>query len=264
LTGTESRGDAGVKRVTEAEAEQVTELFTLAFADDPTWSWAFPDPDKRMEHQRAWWGLYVHSAVPYGWVWMTDDGGAASVWIPAGESELSDEDEARVDPLLRELVGTRADDVLTLLDRFNSNRPRQRPHYYLSLLGTHPDHRGRGKGMGLLVANLAQIDELKMPAYLESSNRANDHRYQRLGFVHVGEFTAPGGEPKRRLHVACSAVTRDQSGTAVVGHESVASREKRRSTETPARRNGGERRPPPRRSPPTPSREPRSRFAAAA
>ncbi len=59
---------AGIKLVTEAEAEQVTELFTLAFSDDPTWSWAFSDPDKRMEHQRAWWGLYVHSAVPYGWV----------------------------------------------------------------------------------------------------------------------------------------------------------------------------------------------------
>jgi hypothetical protein len=34
-----------------------------------------------------------------------------------------------------------------------------------------------------------------VPAYLESSNRANDHRYERLGFVNVGEFAAPGGQP---------------------------------------------------------------------
>ena len=49
--------------------------------------------------------------------------------------------------------------------------------------------------MGLLAANLARIDELGMPCYLESSNRANDHRYERLGFVRVGEFAAPDGGP---------------------------------------------------------------------
>jgi len=39
--------------VTEADAEQVVELFSLAFFDDPAWSWAFPDPDARMEQYRA-------------------------------------------------------------------------------------------------------------------------------------------------------------------------------------------------------------------
>jgi GNAT superfamily N-acetyltransferase len=184
-----------VRRATEADAEQVTELFALAFYDDPTWSWAFPDADRRLAQHRAWWGLLVHSALPYGWVWLADDGAAASLWIPPEEPELSEEDEARAEPLLRELIGPHADDVLILLDRFEASHPRDRPHYYLSLLGTHPDHRGQGKGMGLLAANLAQIDELAMPSYLESSNRANDHRYARQGFVEVGEFAAPGGEP---------------------------------------------------------------------
>ena len=85
------------------------------------------------------------------------------------------------------------------MDRFEENHPREEPHYYLSLLGTHPDHRGQGKGMRLLAANLAEIDAEGMPAYLESSNRANDHRYERLGFVQIGEFAAPGGQPT----VAC-------------------------------------------------------------
>jgi GNAT superfamily N-acetyltransferase len=184
-----------IRPVTEADAEQVTELLALAFFDDPTWSWAFPDPSTRMEDQRAWWGLCVHSAVPYGWSWMTDDGGAAAIWIPAGRPEMTPEDEARVEPLFRDRVGSHADAVLTLLERFEASHPRQTPHHYLSLLGTHPDHRGQGKGMALLAANLAQLDELGMPAYLESSNRANDHRYERHGFVQVGEFAAPGGEP---------------------------------------------------------------------
>lgn len=177
----------------------MVELFALAFNSDPTWGWAFPDPGARLAQHRLFWALFMHSAVPYGWVWVTEDGGAASLWIPPGRPELSETDEAKLEPLLRELVGTHADDVLALIDSFDSHHPRQAPHYYLSLLGTHPDHRGRGLGMGLLAANLARIDALGMPAYLESSNRANDHRYERLGFRQIAEFAAPGGEPT----VAC-------------------------------------------------------------
>lgn len=185
----------GITQVASDQGEYVTELFTLAFENDPTWAWAFPNPATRLVHHRVWWGLYMHSALPYGHVWMTEDGGAASLWIPPDQPELSDEDEARVEPLLRELVGAHTDQVLVLLDSFDANHPRETPHYYLSLLGTHPDHRGQGKGMRLLAANLTLIDKQGFPAYLESSNRGNDHRYERLGFVQVGEFAAPGGQP---------------------------------------------------------------------
>ncbi len=191
----QSGATPGITQVTPDERPYVTELFTLAFENDPTWAWAFPNAAKRLADQRIWWGLYMHSALPYGHVWMTDDRGAASLWIPPDQPELSDQDEARVEPLLRELVGAHADQVLLLLDRFDANHPRDTPHYYLSLLGTHPDHRGQGKGMRLLAANLALIDQQRFPAYLESSNRDNDHRYEQHGFVQIGEFAAPGGEP---------------------------------------------------------------------
>jgi GNAT superfamily N-acetyltransferase len=183
------------RQSTAADSDQVVELFTLAFFDDPTWSWAFSDPEKRKDGLTAFWGVLVHSGLRHGWTWMTADRGAASLWIPPGQAELSPEDEERVEPLLRDHVGDHADDVLTLLDRFAANHPADEPHYYLSLLGTHPDHRGHGKGMGLLAANLAQIDAMGVPTYLESSNRANDHRYERLGYRQIGEFAAPGGEP---------------------------------------------------------------------
>lgn len=185
----------GVSAVTEAEADQVIELFALAFYDDPTWSWAFPDPDRRLQQHREWWGLYVRGALAYESVLLTDDGGAAAIWIPPGKPELSAEDEARVGPLLHELLGAHADAVLTLLDRFEDHHPHGEPHFYLTMLGTHPEHRGQGKGMSLLAASLRQFDEAGVPTFLESSNRANDHRYARLGFSLVDEFAAPGGGP---------------------------------------------------------------------
>ena len=86
--------------------------------------------------------------------------------------------------------------LLEIFDRFEGSHPRDRPHYYLSLLGTHNDHRGKGIGMGLLADNLAAIDAEGMPAYLESTNPANHARYERLGFVQVGEFSLPSDGPQ--------------------------------------------------------------------
>jgi GNAT superfamily N-acetyltransferase len=94
--------------------------------------------------------------------------------------------------MLAGLLGDGAPRVLDTFERFDAARLREEPHYYLSLLATHPDHRGKGTGMGLLADNLARIDAEGVPAYLESSNPANDHRYERLGFHRWGEF--PLGE----------------------------------------------------------------------
>jgi ribosomal protein S18 acetylase RimI-like enzyme len=80
---------------------------------------------------------------------------------------------------------------MQLLERFEASHPRDDPHYYLSLLGTAERHRGRGLGMALLGDNLRRIDEDGKPAYLESSNPANNRRYERAGFRLTGEFKTP-------------------------------------------------------------------------
>jgi len=75
-----------------------------------------------------------------------------------------------------------------LFERFDAAHPHAEPHYYLSLLATHPDHRGAGHGMRLLAENLERIDQEGLPAYLESTNPANNDRYGRVGFEVVGSF----------------------------------------------------------------------------
>jgi GNAT superfamily N-acetyltransferase len=175
------------RRAERQDLEGLTHLLTEAFRADPLWRWAFPDDDGL----EAWWRFYIASALRYPWVWIAGDFAAASVWIPPGGEELTAEEERRTEPLLRELVGDRAPDVLELLDRFESTHPRVEPHYYLSLLGTADRHRGRGVGMALLTENLRLVDEEGVPAYLESSNPANDRRYESVGFRRAGAFTTP-------------------------------------------------------------------------
>ena len=185
-----SQENAETRIATASDLDGLTTTLTAAFELDPLWRWAFPDP----VDLAVWWRFMIGSALRYPWVWISGDYAAASVWIPPDGTELTDEEEGQVEGLLRDLIGPRAPAVIDLLERFDSSHPRDRPHYYLSLLGVHPDHRGEGLGMALLAENLERLDAEGTPSYLESSNPGNNQRYERLGYQQVGEFTTPDGE----------------------------------------------------------------------
>jgi GNAT superfamily N-acetyltransferase len=167
----------------------VVDTLTAAFEGDPIWRWAFPE----FADLEVLWRLFISSGLRYPWVRVLEGARAAAVWIPPGGTELTAREEDELEPFLRRLIGERAPAVLELLERFEAAHPRDRPHYYLSLLGTHPDHRGRGLGMALLAENLELIDAEGMPAYLESTNPSNEARYERVGFRKVGAFSTPDG-----------------------------------------------------------------------
>ena len=169
----------------------VTETLTLAFLHDPVWRVALATADGATDHHAAFWRPYVEGALRYSTVFMTEGGSAVSVWLPPGATELSDDGAEAV----RQLVTARlapdvARAIFELWDRFEANHPHDHPHAYLSLLATHPDHRGKGIGQHLLAEDLARWDAAGLPAYLESTNPGNDHRYERVGFRRVGRFQA--------------------------------------------------------------------------
>jgi GNAT superfamily N-acetyltransferase len=180
---------------TRAEIPAAVETLARAFYADPVWSWAFPNQERRLEQHRAVWALVAEAALGYESAWLTGDCAAVALWIPPGKPELRPEDEERLEGMLGELLGDGAARVLETFERFEAAHPAGEPHYYLSLLGTNPDHRGRGLGMGLLAATLKQIDVEGAPAFLESSNPVNTPRYERLGFSVCGKFGLPGDGP---------------------------------------------------------------------
>lgn len=173
------------------DAENILSVISTAFSSDPTWTWAFPEPCAR----RKFFSMFIHGALRFPNVYKLNNFSAVSVWVPPGEVEFSEKQIEKIPTVLNELVGHRAEEVEELLRRFEEAHPRSAPHYYLSLLGCHPEHRGLGLGLALLKENLATIDAQRMPAYLESSNPANNHKYESLGFKQVSSFRAPGNGP---------------------------------------------------------------------
>ena len=178
------------------ESPDVVEILVSAFYDDPTWSWAFPDPSKRVGQHRRLWRLFVEGAMRFPWVWLTQGNTATSVWIPPNETDLSDEQEAALEPLLIEMLGSRASRALKGVEMFDQAHPRGVPHFYLTLLGTSVEHRGHAYGLRLLAENLRHVDEAGLPSYLEASNPANVPLYMRYGFEVLGSFTLPEGGPE--------------------------------------------------------------------
>ncbi|HEY6638427.1 MAG TPA: GNAT family N-acetyltransferase [Solirubrobacterales bacterium] len=180
---------------TDVDFDRVVDTIAAAFYDDPLWSWVFPDPELRREQQATMFGFYVTSSLPAGSVLIADEhASAAIVYTPPGEPELTAEVEARVEPFLRDALGSHSGQVLETLERFEAAIPDGPPFYYVSFLGTHPDARGRGLGMGLLAEVCRQADTDGKPVYLESTNPDNNLRYERQGFEPRDEFWTPEGE----------------------------------------------------------------------
>ena len=185
-------GNLSARVASPQEGGDVVEILVSAFHDDPTWSWAFPDPSLRADQHRRLWSLFVEGAMRYPWVWLTPGNTATSVWIPPHGTDFSDEQEAAFEPTIVSMLGADASPVMHAFEMFDRAHPRDVPHFYLSLLGTGAEHRGRGYGLGLLAENLGRIDEAGMPSYLEASNPANVALYARHGFVVLGSFDLPG------------------------------------------------------------------------
>ncbi len=182
------------RRARPADAGRITTIIALAFAADPVWGPAMARPDGSTRHHAALWRPFVDGALRFPATWLTEGGEAAAIWIPPGAASMTPEQEERLAGLAAEHLGPAADSYLELLEQLHRAHPHGEPHYFLTLLGTHPGHRGHGLGMRLLAASLEPVDASHRAAYLESSNPANDRRYGALGFEPLGAISCPGGQ----------------------------------------------------------------------
>ncbi len=182
---------------TISDLGDVATAMTTAFDTDPVWgAYSFPDPARRAEQSARFWEYCIRTALRFPHTFVTPGCEAAAVWIPPGEPEMTPAQEAGLATLLTDMLGAaQAGIVMDAFALLDAAHPHDEPHHYLSLLATHRAHRGRGLGMELLGMCLEQIDRAHLPAYLESTNPANDARYARHGFRPHSRLELPNGAP---------------------------------------------------------------------
>ena len=184
------------RKATHEDLEAALGTLAVAFESDPLWGeWAFPK-ERALELRRVIFEPWLKSSLRSHGLRVTGGCGAVAAWFPPGAVESTPEELERQFSLVRELLGTGSGRFIDVCNLIETSHPKAKPHYYLSLLGTHAVHRGKGLGMALLRDCLEGVDAAGMPAYLESSNPGNVARYEAVGFEVIGGFTLPGGGPR--------------------------------------------------------------------
>ena len=149
-------------------------------------------------HAERAFALEVAVKLKYGHTYTTDDRAGAALWAPPGTWRGSVGDALRVMAPMARLTGRGTRRGLTVLRASERAHPKDHDHWYLAVLGTHPDHQGLGVGSSVLQPVLERCDLDGSGAYLESSKPENVPFYERHGFA-VTDVIDPGGSPPLTL-----------------------------------------------------------------
>jgi GNAT superfamily N-acetyltransferase len=187
------------RNATRADVPALATALAGAFRGDPIWSWIAPDLDRWDARAEGAFAPETAVKIRYGHTYTTDDRAGAALWAPPGTWRGTAGDALKVLWPMFRLTGVagsrRGIGVLRASERAH---PEGDDHWYLAVLGTHPDQQGRGVGSALLRPVLERCDLDGSGAYLESSKPENVPFYERHGFAVTGVIT-PGGSPPLTL-----------------------------------------------------------------
>lgn len=185
----------GVRAATVTDVDRVSDVLVRAFHDDPVMSYLFRSDGGRRRKTRSLFAGESKRAIAKGKgrVDTNDEGPpmGAAIWFKPNEWRTGGLELLSQIPLMFSM-GLETGRALRLLSQMEKVHPKE-PHWYLAVLGTDPEHQGKGVGSSLMGPVLATCDENGIGAYLESSKERNIPFYRRHGFEVTGEVKAKDG-----------------------------------------------------------------------
>ena len=169
-----------------------------AFATDPMTPYVFPGESDKQRRLRPVYRVELRWAFRHGVVEMIGEGRAVAIWLPPGRTPGAVTGMIRAGalwaPFRLGLTGTWRGCLLLRAVHELHARSVSGDHWYLAVLGVHPEHQGQGWGTQLVRHGLVRAQSQNLRCYLETTNRRNIAFYERHGFRLVGERTVvPGG-----------------------------------------------------------------------
>jgi ribosomal protein S18 acetylase RimI-like enzyme len=183
-----------VVRATVPDIPRLATTLARAFDDDPVILWLLPQA-RRRNRMLALFKLLLRSQVGVGETYSTVEGVGAAVWAPPGRWQFDVGLMADSFEEFRSVVGVNLQRAIEVYARLEEVHPTEPLHWYLAILGTHPDWQGSGIGTALMEPVLSRADAQALPAYLESSKESNIAYYRRYGFEVKSEISLPNGGP---------------------------------------------------------------------
>jgi ribosomal protein S18 acetylase RimI-like enzyme len=184
--------DLPLRRASEDDLPELVTTLSLAFWDDPVFSWAIPDGDDRRAVLPGVFTLFARAHLPLGATFVAP--GGAALWAPAGVDPIpADRVEAFVAEMAN-VVGTDAPRMFAISELLDEHHPTE-PCAHLQFIGVDPDLQGRGLGSALMAPMLEACDRDGVPAHLDSTSPQSRALYERLGFVVLEELRVADSPP---------------------------------------------------------------------
>jgi ribosomal protein S18 acetylase RimI-like enzyme len=183
------------RRAEQSDDATLALTVTAAFDDDPVARF-FIRTDARRRAMQAGFKRALDVYRPYDLTFVANGGAGTALCALHNQWQLTFWQECSLIPLYLRVCGIkRFMRLIRGFDALESHHPAE-PHYYLYLLGVHPNHQSQGLGTALLHTMLERCDREQMPAYLEASNPRNIPFYLRHGFRITRELPfGPDGPP---------------------------------------------------------------------
>jgi GNAT superfamily N-acetyltransferase len=177
-----------VVTATDDDEELLAAMIAEAFADLPPSRYLVPDANERRAVLARTFRLDLQAVREGGGIIRTVAGHeAAALW--AYHSGLP-EPEPELDEPLKKAAGSAAHRFVSFYTTLDAHRREllgDRAHWHLWVLAVDPEHQGQGFG-GLLVRDqLARIDPIGKPTYLEAATDELRGVYRHLGFHDAGD-----------------------------------------------------------------------------
>lgn len=188
----------GCEPADAGDLDTLVDVYVPAFFDDPVFGWVFPDPARRAEGLRGFFGTVAASTFAGGGsALQADDFAAVSMFYPPDAPTPTDADQREFRDRLARSLGDQADRALAVMALLETHHPHDLPpHYYVTFLAALPGHQGRGLGTRLQKAVFALADASGAGTYKEASSPRNLALYERLGHRRHGpEIRVPDGPP---------------------------------------------------------------------
>ncbi len=189
---------SAVRPARKADIRALAQTLGRAFFDDPVMTWMLPDPARRSTGLPRMFATMTrhHFLSQTGAEVALADGGiaAAALWDPPDCWQESRLQGLLMMPAFLRAFGSRVSVGQEVSDLMKRHHPEE-PHWYLSVIGSDPAHRGAGFGQALMASRLDRVDAEHAPAYLESTKADNVPYYQRFGFEVTREIVLPRGGP---------------------------------------------------------------------
>jgi ribosomal protein S18 acetylase RimI-like enzyme len=186
------------------EIDAAAEVLVLSFSADPGLIFVLPDINERTrlnsQLAKAMLRFVLRCGAP---IVTTAPVRGVALWFPPDAPAATDIDflESGLTHLPT-LVGAEAmvrfKRLIGQLEILHT-RYAPEPHWYLAMLGVHPDWQRQGLGDALMQQVFRVADRDGIPCYLESPTLENTRYYQRRGFHVVGEIDVSDSA----VHVWC-------------------------------------------------------------